>query len=111
MAPSTPPPPSKVVLAAFTIASTASLVMSPRSRFSRGSAMLRFVDYADAARVLVERAHLLHRTRSAVQRKSFCFRMLLSPFAKRATDTSVIRNVEAGGEFAHIVENQETARR
>src|SRR6266576_6623769 len=31
MAPSTPPPPSNVVLAAFTIASTASLVISPRT--------------------------------------------------------------------------------
>src|SRR5438045_9334508 len=30
MAPSTPPPPSRVVFAAFTIASTSSLVISPR---------------------------------------------------------------------------------
>src|SRR6266513_2114896 len=32
IAPSTPPPPSSVVFAAFTIASTSSLVMSPRAR-------------------------------------------------------------------------------
>src|SRR5205085_8374052 len=111
MAPSTPPPPSSVVLAAFTIASTESLVMSPRMSASRGSAMLRFVDQADAARVFVKRPRGFHRARVIVERKCFRFRMCLPPLGKRATDTTFAGNIEAGGEFGHVVKNQEAAGR
>src|SRR5438067_8217491 len=109
MAPSTPPPPSNVVLAAFTIASTTSLVMSPRTSFRRESIILRFVDQADTARVLVERARILHRARLAVERKRFRFRVRLAPFDKCATHATCARHVKARGKFAHVVENEEAA--
>src|SRR5437868_3536925 len=111
MAPSTPPPPSKIVFAAFTIASTASLVMSPRMRFSCDSAILPFVNQANAASVLIKRPRPFHRTRVAVQRKSFDVRMGLTPFRKCAADSAFPRHVEIGGESAHIMKNEETARR
>src|SRR4051794_36975164 len=37
--------------------------------------------------------------------------MRRSPFGKRATDAAVAGYVEAGGEFAHVVQNQEAAGR
>ncbi len=73
--------------------------------------MLRFVDQADAARIFVERTRVFHRTRHAVERQSFRFRMRLSPFGKRATNAAVGSYVEPGREFAHVVQNQETAGR
>src|SRR2546423_11180490 len=111
MAPSTPPPPSRVVLAAFTIASTASLVMSPRTSFSRGSAMLRFMNQANTAGVLVKRAGVFHRARVAVEGKGFHVRMRLAPFGKGSADATFSGHVEAGGKFADVVENQEAAGR
>src|ERR1700733_13167193 len=100
MAPSTPPPPSSVLLAAFTIASTASFVMSPRSTVNRASAMLRFVNQANAAGVLVEWSRLLHRARAAVQRKGFHFRMAFPPFGKGAAHSTFAGHIKIGGEFA-----------
>src|SRR5438067_13527503 len=111
MAPSTPPPPSNVVLAAFTIASTASFVMSPRSRVSRASAILRFMDQADAASIFVERSRCFHRTRIAVERKRFRFRMDFAPFGEHSAHSALAGNVKLGGEFAHVVKNEQAARR
>src|SRR5438067_13197964 len=111
MAPSTPPPPSNVVLAAFTIASTASFVMSPRSRVSRASAILRFMDQADAASIFVERPCCFHRTRIAVERKRFHFRMDLAPCGKRPTHSAFAGNVKLRREFAHVVKIEQTAGR
>src|SRR5947207_9763607 len=109
MAPSTPSPPSNVVLAAFTIASTASFVMSPRSRVSRASAMLRFMDQADAASILVERPCCFHRTRIAVERKRFRFRMDFAPFGERPAHSALTSNVKLRSEFADVVKNEQTA--
>src|SRR6266403_2984182 len=110
MAPSTPPPPSSVVLAAFTIASTASFVMSPRTRASLESAMLRFVNQANAARIFVKRSRRLHRARVAVQRKGLHFRMAFPPFGKGAAHSTRASHIKIRGELAHVVENDETAR-
>src|SRR4051812_1006881 len=109
MAPSTPPPPSKVVLAAFTIASTASLVISPRTSFTRGSAMLRLVNQTNSARVLVSRPRRFHRTRIAIEQKCLHVRMRFTPFSKGAADAASVGDVETGGEFAHVVKNKEAA--
>src|ERR1700674_5172483 len=117
MAPSNPPPPSKLVLAAFTIASTASLVMSPRVRASLGSGIagqswqLWFVDQPDAARVLVKRPWQFHRARLAVERKRFRVRMLFPPFGKVPADAAFVRDIEFRGEAADIVKNEKSARR
>src|SRR6267154_3273666 len=110
MAPSTPPPPSSVVLAAFTIASTASFVMSPRTRASLESAMLRFVNQANAARVFVKRSRRLHRARVAIERKRFHIRMAFPPFGKSAAHSPGVSHIKIRGELAHIVENEEAAR-
>src|SRR5437868_6266739 len=114
MAPSTPPPPSRVVLAAFTIASTASLVMSPRVRASLESGIgvrlqLRFVNQPDAAGIFVKRPRQIHRARLAVQRKRFHIRMHFSPFGKGAADSAFARDIELRGETADIVKNEESS--
>src|SRR2546430_17344335 len=109
MAPSTPPPPSNVGLAAFTIASTASLVISPRTSANRGSGMLWFMDEAEAAGILVEWTRVFHGTRLAVEGKCFRLRIFFPPFGKRATDAAHAGHVKTGGEFAYVMENQEAA--
>src|SRR5438105_3886326 len=117
MAPSTPPPPSRVVLAAFTIASTASLVTSPRVRASLESGIgvrlrrrqFRFVNQPDAARIFVKRPRQIHRTRLAVQRKRFHIRMRFPPFGKGAADAAFARDIELRGEAADIVKNEKSA--
>src|SRR5437588_3432791 len=116
MAPSTPPPPSRVVLAAFTIAPTASLVMSPRARVSLESGIgvrlqLRFVNQPDAARIFVKRLRQIHRARLAVQRKRFHVRMHFPPFGKRPPDAAIARHIELRGETADIVKNEKSAGR
>src|SRR5262245_41525559 len=57
MAPSTPPPPSSVLFAAFTIASTFSLVMSPftTTMRARTSGDMRVPQAADTPRTIRER--------------------------------------------------------
>src|SRR5438552_11971578 len=117
MAPSTPPPPSRVVLAAFTIASTASLVMSPRVRASLESGIgvrmrrrqFRFVNQPEAAGILVERPRQIHRARLAVQRKRFHVRMHFPPFGKRPPDAAFARDIELRGETADIVKNEKSS--
>src|SRR2546421_12990686 len=84
MAPSTPPPPSNVGLAAFTIASTASLVISPRTRANRGAGMLWFMDEAEAAGILVEWTRFFHGTRLAGEGKCFRFWIFFPRFGKVA---------------------------
>src|SRR5438045_285534 len=111
MAPSTPPPPSRVVLAAFTIASTATLVMSPRRSLMRGSAILGFVDEPNAAGVFVKRALFFHRARFAVERKRFHFRMLLAPFGHSSADAALASNIEPCGELAHVMKDEHAPRR
>src|SRR3954471_677034 len=106
MAPSTPPPPSRLVFAAFTIASTARVVMSPRTRLILVSTILRFADDPDAARVLVGWTRGIHGLRLAVEQKRFHFRMGFSPFGKGAAHTAFASNIETGGEFAYVVENE-----
>src|SRR5436190_17352257 len=101
MAPSTPPPPSRVVLAALTIASTANRVMSPRTSFNRGSDILRFMDEPEAACVLVKRPGRFHRPRIAVEGKRFGFRMVFPPLGKRASHPALAGDVEARCEFAY----------
>src|SRR5437763_17038628 len=117
MAPSTPPPPSKVVLAAFTIASTASLVMSPRVRASLESGIgvrlrrrqFRFVNQPDAAGIFVKRPRQIHRARLAVQRKRFHVRMCFPPLGKSPPDAAFVRDIELRGEAADIVKNKKPA--
>src|SRR3954469_22437788 len=111
MAPSTPPPPRRVVLAALTIASTANRVMSPRTSFSCGSGILRFMDQAEAARVLVKRPGRFHRPRIAVEGKRLGFRMVFPPLGKRASDAALAGDVEGRCEFAHVMQNEKTAGR
>src|SRR2546421_9860090 len=100
MAPSTPPPPSSVGLAVFTIASTERLVISPRTRANRGSGMLWFMDKAEAAGILVEWTRFFHGTRLAVEGKCFRLRIFFSPFGKRETDAALAGHVKTGCEFA-----------
>src|SRR6476659_3280757 len=73
--------------------------------------MLRFVDEANAARVLVKWARFFHRARMAVEGKRFYFRMFFSPLGKCATDTAFVRDVETCGKFADIVQNEDAAGR
>ena len=69
------------------------------------------MDQADTASILVERPCCFHRTRIAVQGKGFHVRMDLPPLRKCAAHTALARNIEAAGELAHVVENEQAAGR
>src|SRR3954470_6581710 len=83
--------------------------MSPRITWSRGSAMMRFVNQSDPACILVKRASLFHRTRLPVEAKCFDLGMGLAPFGKGPADTALLCHIKFRGETADVVQNDDPA--